>query len=80
MGGLGNYLFQISAAYFISIRDNKELVCDYSDNVVPHKPYSEYIENFFNKIKFTNGIGPHTPIGQSGFNYCEIPYVDGSDR
>jgi hypothetical protein len=80
MGGLGNYLFQISAAYSISKRDNKELICDYSDHMVPHKPYSEYTNNIFNKIKFTNGIGPHTPIGESGFNYSEIPHVDGNVR
>jgi hypothetical protein len=26
MGGLGNYLFQISTAYYLCLRDNKEFV------------------------------------------------------
>lgn len=80
MGGLGNYMFQISAAYSISKRDNKELVCDYSDNMVPHKPFSEYTDNIFRKINFSNGIGPHTPIGESGFNYHPIPNIEGNVR
>lgn len=80
MGGLGNYMFQISAAYSISKRDNKELVCDYSDNMVPHKPFSEYTDNIFRKINFSNGIGPHTPIGESGFNYRPIPNIEGNVR
>ena len=42
MGGLGNYLFQISTAYYLCLRDNKKLLCDVSDSMVPHKPYSNY--------------------------------------
>jgi hypothetical protein len=80
MGGLGNYMFQISTAYSISKRDNKELICDYSDHMVPHKPFSEYTNNIFRKISFSNGIGHHTPIGESGFRYKEIPHVDGNIR
>jgi len=80
MGGLGNYMFQISAAYSISKGDDKELICDYSDHMVPHKPFSEYTNNIFRKINFSNGIGQHTPIGESGFNYREIPHIDGNVR
>lgn len=77
MGGLGNYMFQISAAYSVSVRDNKKLLCDYSDNMVPHKPFSHYTQNIFRKIEFSNGIGNHTPIGEPSFAYSPIPKVDG---
>ena len=73
MGGLGNYMFQISAAYSVSKRDGKELICDYSDHMVPHKPFSEYTNNLFRKIKFSNGIGKYTHVGESGFKYNPIP-------
>ena len=54
MGGLGNYMFQISTAYSISLRDNKDFICDYSDNAVPQKPYTTYTNNIFRKIKCIN--------------------------
>ena len=65
MGGLGNMLFQISVAYSISLRDNKKMICDTRDMVIPHKPYTFYTDNIFRKIKFTNEISKSitsTPI------------------
>jgi len=78
MGGLGNYMFQISTAYSLSLRDNKDLICDYSDNMVPHKPYKNYINNIFRKIKFSNSVGDYTPYREKGFNYSEIPKIEGN--
>lgn len=78
MGGLGNYLFQISTSYSISLRDNKNLLCDISDSVVPHKPYSKYTSNIFRKINFSNDIGNFTPFGETGFNYSPIPNINGN--
>ena len=80
MGGLGNYMFQISAAYSIAKRDGKELICDYSDHMVPHKPFSEYTNNLFRKIKFSNNVGKYTHVGESGFNYKILPKIEGSVR
>jgi hypothetical protein len=80
MGGLGNYMFQISAAYSIAKRDGKELICDYSDHVVPHKPFSKYTNNLFRKIKFSNNVGKYTHVGESGFNYKILPKIEGSVR
>jgi hypothetical protein len=48
-GGLGNYIFQITAAYVISIRDNKDLVVDIS---VIHRPIEIYFKNIFRKLKY----------------------------
>lgn len=78
MGGLGNYLFQISTAYSLSLRDGKELICDVSDSMVPHKPYSNYTSNIFRKIKFVDGVSNVIPIGESGFNYTTLPKIDGN--
>lgn len=51
-GGLGNYLFQISAAYGVSKRDNKELKIDTSDISVIHSPLELYFNNILRNIKF----------------------------
>jgi len=78
MGGLGNYMFQISAAYALSLRDNKKFICDYSDNMVPQKHYSTYTNNIFRKIEFTNQLPEFERIGEHGFNYRELPKVEGN--
>ena len=69
MGGLGNYLFQISAGYSTSIRDNKEFICDISDEIRVHTPYVSYKNNIFRKLKLSD---------QPFFHYSEIPKVIGS--
>ena len=78
MGGLGNYLFQISTAYYLCLRDNKELLCDVSDSMVPHKPYSNYTSNIFRNVKFVNGVNDFTPLGEGGFSYHPLPKIDGN--
>lgn len=77
MGGLGNYLFQISTAYSLSLRDNKELLCDYSDILNPHKSYEHYLNNIFRKLKFVNGIPGVNHFGEKNFKYDEIPEIQG---
>ena len=78
MGGLGNMMFQISTAYSISLRDNKKMICDTRNMSVPHKPYSEYVENIFKKIEFSNSIENQTVFNESGFHYSEIPKIEGN--
>jgi hypothetical protein len=78
MGGLGNYLFQISTAYYLCLRDNKELLCDVSDSKVPHKPYSNYTSNIFRNVNFINGVTDFTPLGEGGFSYFPLPQIDGN--
>ena len=73
MGGLGNYLFQTSTAYSISIRDNKKLICDSGDILRIHQPYVNYIENIFRKINFSNHIPNHTIYDEPNFHYTKIP-------
>lgn len=76
IGGLGNMLFQIAAAFSISLRDNKILICDTKNTIHPHKPYTEYIENIFRKINFSDSINHEITHQEIGFNYGVIPKVD----
>lgn len=79
-GGLGNYLFQIIAAYSISKRDNKELMIDISDIAIIHSPLELYLNNIFRNIPF--GViknfdfihqSDHTPI-----SFIDIPVINGN--
>jgi hypothetical protein len=73
-GGLGNYIFQIAAAYSISKRDDKEMVADLSDISIIHSPIETYYNNIFRKVKFVSEFfynsshEPYQPI-----EYVEIP-------
>jgi hypothetical protein len=78
MGGLGNYLFQISAAYAIGLRDDKKLICDYSDSIIPHKSYAYYKENVFKNLTFVNGVDGFNDFFENGFNYKKIPKLEGN--
>ena len=79
-GGLGNYLFQISAAYGISKRDNKELKIDTSDIAVVHSPLDLYFNNIlrnisFGEINYFESIhnSDHSPI-----TFIDIPVINGN--
>lgn len=79
-GGLGNYLFQIAAAYGISKRDNKELIIDISDISIVHSPLELYYNNILRKISFNNvnefnfvHNSHHSPI-----TYIDIPVITGN--
>ena len=78
IGGLGNMLFQIAAAYSVSIRDNKKLICDTKNMIIPKKSYIEYIENIFRKIEFSDSLSYQITLQEQGFNYTIIPKVDKS--
>ena len=79
-GGLGNYLFQISAAYAVAMRDNKELKIDISDIAIIHSPLELYSNNIFRNITFGEIVNfelihssAHSPI-----SYLNIPVVNGN--
>jgi hypothetical protein len=78
MGGLGNLMFQIAAAYSVSLRDNKEFICDTRDMMIPHKPYTSYSDNIFRKIKFSNNLSNQENVGENGFQYTPIPKMNGN--
>lgn len=73
MGGLGNNLFQISAAYSLSIRDNKKFICDKTDISLSHNPFNHYEKNIFKKIEFKSDLSNYEIFSENGFNHREIP-------
>jgi len=78
-GGLGNYIFQITAAYSISIRDNKDLIVDISDISIIHKPIETYFNNIFRKIKFVSNYSNYTTHNSNQpIQYSEIPTTEGN--
>lgn len=78
MGGLGNIMFQIASAYSLSLRDNKEMICDTRDMMIPHNPYTFYTDNIFRKVKFSNNLTNQNYIGEGGFHYVPIPKLNGN--
>ena len=79
-GGLGNYLFQIAAAYGISKRDNKKLTIDISDISIVHSPLELYYNNILRNVTFDNVSefefihnSHNTPI-----SFIDIPKVVGN--
>jgi hypothetical protein len=77
-GGLGNMLFQIAAGYVTSIRDNKEFICDINEINSGHGDYTNYLSNFFRKIKFNSNIVYNNWYGENHFSYSPIPNLDGN--
>lgn len=73
MGGLGNYLFQISSSYAYSIKHNNKFICDISDTISPHNSYQFYIKNILRKIKFLKLEQNYKVYHEPSFNYVEIP-------
>ena len=78
MGGLGNILFQIATAYSISIRDNKEMICDTTDMMIRNNPYTFYTNNILRKLKFSDNLVNQNCIGEGGFQYFPIPKLEGN--
>jgi len=79
-GGLGNYLFQISAAYGVSKRDGKELKIDISDIVIGHSPLELYLDNILRNITFgdvTNFEYIHT-THNIPIKFLDIPMINGN--
>lgn len=78
MGGLGNMMFQIATAYSVALRDNKKMVCDTRDMMIPHKPYSFYTDNIFRKIELLSNPINQRYFGEGGFQYSPIPNFSGN--
>ena len=77
MGGLGNLMFQIAATYSVSLRDNKEMICDSRDMMIPHKPYTFYSDNILRKVKCSDTPLNQRHIGEKGFQYFPIQKLEG---
>ena len=78
MGGLGNVLFQIATAYAVSLRDGKKFICDTREMVIPHKPFSAYVNNILRKIEFSDKLPQMQHHGERGFEFYPIPKIGGN--
>jgi hypothetical protein len=79
-GGLGNYLFQISAAYGISKRDNKELKIDITDISIGHSPIELYFNNILRNITFgpVNDLQYIHYSDYAPIKFINIPVINGN--
>lgn len=78
MGGLGNMMFQISAAYATSLRDNKNFFCDIDMFSVPHNHYSFYQDNILRNVIFKTKENINSSYNEVKFSYDEIPNLNGN--
>ncbi len=76
IGGLGNMLFQIASGYAVSKRDGKKLICETKNMLVIHKPYTEYIQNIFRNIEFSDSVNYDVILQEKGFHFDMIPIVN----
>ena len=73
VGGLGNYLFQISAAYSFALDNNDDLVVDEKRSIKVHNGISNYKNNIFRNLNFGQPILDKV-YSEPFFHYKEIPY------
>lgn len=73
-GGLGNFMFQISAAYSLALDNNDESVFDIKTSRIGHKKIETYISNIFRKINFGQ-VNPEYFYNETKFTYEKLPYV-----
>jgi len=71
VGGLGNYMFQIAAAYSLSI-DNGE-TCVFGNSVTVHKHVNTYKTNILRNLTHSVLI-PSSNYTEPFFHYSKIPY------
>ena len=75
MGGLGNYMFQISTAYSIAKDLRTDAVFDLSRTGQSQRHINNYLNNIFRKVKFGTPI-PKYIFNERGFSYDPIPVAD----
>lgn len=73
MGGLGNFMFQIAAAYDLAVRNKDECLILDTDVIVAHNELETYKKNIFHNVKFTNKK-PHHFYNEKSFEYTPIDY------
>ncbi len=78
MGGLGNYLFQIAAAYSYGKKYNKNLIFDHRVASGPHRKVTEYEKNILNQINLRSDSTGFNIYNEPGFHHQEIPFFEGN--
>lgn len=80
MGGLGNYLFQIAAAYSYGLKHGHTPVFNFKLASKVHRSIDAYSENILRNINQINSVDQATSknMAESSFHYNEIPVYDGN--
>lgn len=76
-GGLGNYLFQIAAAYSYSLTHNKKPILPKKSFTV-HKHISSYHNNILRNVIFSSENVNSYIYKEPSFNFNQIPFVTGN--
>jgi len=78
-GGLGNYMFQIAAAYAYGLKYNKKAIFTFESSFVVHKHITTYKNNILNNVELINNkpFFDFKLFNENGFHYNEIPSIDG---
>jgi hypothetical protein len=77
MGGLGNYMFQISVAYSLSLDNKDKLIFNINDSLRVHEPIKSYTNNIFSKINFVEfNLDGLTNYYEPFFHYQKIPLLN----
>ena len=75
LGGLGNYMFQITSAYSLALDNDDELIFNINDCLRVHEPISSYKNNILRNIKFVETPLPiKNTYSEPFFHYQKIPY------
>lgn len=79
-GGLGNYMFQIAAAYAYGLKYNKSSIFTINDSFVVHKHIDKYSDNILSNVNLVpeKNFGGFNIFNENGFHYTEIPKIDGN--
>lgn len=75
-GGLGNQMFQISAAVALALENDDQAVFDASKHYLPlqGRRCEKYADNIFRNVKFANIQNIENTYNESSLSYSKIPY------
>jgi len=76
-GGLGNYMFQIAAAYSLAKDNECEAIFSDKNYFKSQKNLNTYKDNIFRNIKFKNNPKYGIVYNEPSFGYNEIKFKDG---
>ena len=76
LGGLGNYMFQMTAAYSLALDNKDDAVYNISEGVKVHQGLDTYTSNILRNITFVHKPLPTKSYNEPFFHYSEIPYTE----
>jgi hypothetical protein len=79
MGGLGNYMFQVAAAYAYAKRYGRTAGFNCQESSGPHQHVTTYNNNIFKDIDlYKTPSGPRAQYQEQVFHYQELPEYPGN--